>query len=70
MPRTAPKPAQLGGQKLGYFWSHVASKRHLSGASSGLSGLHPALPPMAESLGALSSTKFGGEVIENEYTRI
>ena len=27
---------------------------------------HPALPPMAESLGTLSSAKFGGETIENE----
>ena len=51
---------------MGYFWSHAGSKRHFVVSFSGLSGLHPTLPPMAESLGTLSSTKFGGETIENE----
>ena len=55
-----------GGQKLGILEPRAAGKRHFVGSSSGLSGLHPALPPMAESLGALSSTKFDGEIIENE----
>ena len=51
-----------------YYMSVIdeASRWSLIYCSGGLSGLHPALPPMAESLGALSSTKFDGEIIENE----
>ena len=56
----------MGGQNWAFLEPRAASKRHFVVSSSGLSGLHPALPPMAESLGALSSTKFDGEIIENE----
>ena len=55
-----------GAKNWAFLEPRAASKRHFVVSSSGLSGLHPALPPMAESLGALSSTKFDGEVIENE----
>ena len=55
-----------GGAKLGILEPRAASKRLFVVSFGGLSGLHPALPPMAESLGALSSAKFGGEVIEDK----
>jgi hypothetical protein len=55
-----------GAKNWAFLEPRAASKRHFVVSSSGLSGLHPALPPMAESLGALSSTKFDGEIIENE----
>ena len=55
-----------GAKNWAFLEPRAASKRHFVVSSSGLSGLHPALPPMAESLGALSSTKFDGGVIENE----
>ena len=61
-----PVPNPKGGPKLGILEPRAASKRLFVGSFSGLSGLHPALPPMAESLGALSSAKFGGEVVENK----
>ena len=57
---------QRGAKNWAFLEPRAASKRHFVVSSSGLSGLHPALPPMAESLGALSSTKFDGEIIENE----
>ena len=38
--------------------------------SSGLLGSNPALPPMAESLGAPFSAIFGVEIIENGCTTV
>ena len=59
-----------GGPKIqGIFGATRRVNGFFVASLSGLSGLHPALPPMAESLGALSSTKFDGEVIENEKRR-
>ena len=59
-----------GGQKCGNFLSHAAGKRHFVVSLSGLSGLHPALPPMAESLGVPFSAIFGGEIIKNGYITV
>ena len=60
----------LGGQKCGIFLKSRGGKRHFVVSLSGLSGLHPALPPMAESLGVPFPAIFGGEIIENGYITI
>ena len=58
------------GAKIREFGAAQRAQRFLDREPSGLLGSNPALPPMAESLGALSSTVFGGEIVENGYKTV
>ena len=70
LPMERSPPSGPGGQKCGIFLKSRGGKRHFVVSLSGLSGLHPALPPMAESLGVPFPAIFGGEIIENGYITI